>query len=207
MKLKFKSLAVLSIMSFALLFNGCTNKEKVKLPDNSEISSAGLDGIKQTDELEGSFVVEGGNKDDEDYFLSKYNIGDKTIEYTYTEAVQENKNITVTAKKMNEEEYQDFLPAGDTTTAIINGYDCTFISRTVHYVPDDYVPTDRVKANVEKGTTEIKYGSGTEQLLPIQKMYWYDADNQIGYCIEAIGQYYSLEDWSSFSQSYMEKAK
>ncbi len=206
MKLNIKSAAVLTLMSFALLLSGCGNN-KAKLPDNSEISSAGLEGVKQTDELEGSFIDDDETTNDDDYYLSEYNIGNNTIEYTYIESDEQKKNLTVTANKMSEQEYQDFLPVGDTISAVINGQDCTFISRTVHYVTDDYVPTERVKANVEKGTTEIKYGSGTNQLLPIQKMYWYDAENQIGYCMEIMGQYYTLEDWSSFVQSYMENAE
>lgn len=211
MKLNIKTAAVLSIMSLALLLNGCNKNElQIDTPGSSQLNSAGLEGVKQTDELEGEYVdnmdIEKKQKSEE-YVLSEYNIDSGNIEYIYTESDEQKKNITVTARKMNEQEYEEQLPVGETVNAIINGNQCTFISRTVHYVPYDYVPTERVKANVQKGTTEIKYGSGTEQLLPIQKMYWYDYENQIGYCAEVMGQYYSLEDWSSFVQSYMENAE
>ncbi len=207
MKLKLKTIAALSLISLSLLAVGCGDNNAIELPTQEQLSDVGLDGVKQTDELDGSFVLDNENTKSESYVLADYELEDKTVSYTYVSTENINNSLTCTAKKMTPEEYEDFVPDINTTEAAINDYSCTFVSRTVHYVPDDYVPSERVKENVEKGTTEIKYGSGTEQLLPIQKMYWYDSENQIGYCLEIMGQYYTLEDWSTFAQSYMEDAQ
>lgn len=203
MKLKFNRFMAVSFIVFAVALCGCgknTDAVKISLPTDEQCSESGIPGILQTDELE---------DEQDEYVLTDYKLENGSVAYTFTEKKDQKKSLEVIGKKMSQDEYKNSLPVGDLKDVRVNGIDCKFINRTVHYVPNDYEPDDRVKNNVKIGTTEIKYGSDSdiEELLPIQRIYWYDPAIQIGYSLESIGQYYSEEEMSIYVQNYVENSK
>lgn len=187
-------------MLAGLMLSGCGNNgdtNKIDTPTESELKNADMENIEQTDEFG-------------DYVLKDYDIEGKKVVYSFADKESPNKSLTVTGRKMTPEEYNSSLPETDTLKdTVINGINCKFIDRTVHFVPDGYTPDDRVKRNVEMGTTEIKYGNPNDldELLPLQRVYWYDDALGIGYEIEAIGQYYTLDEMSIYVQNYVESAE
>ncbi len=199
MKIRFKRL--FAVILAGLMLSGCggntSDINKIDPPTQSELKSADMENIEQTDEFG-------------DYVLTDYDIEQKKIVYSFTDKESPKKSLAVTGRKMTPEEYNSSLPETDTLKdAVINGINCKFIDRTVHFVPDGYMPDDRVKRNVAMGTTEIKYGNPNDldELLPLQRFYWYDDALGIGYEIEATGQYYTLEEMSIYVQNYVESAE
>lgn len=211
MKINLKNIVALSIMSLVLGLSGCGKENiKVSLPESNELAQAGFNNVKQADELEGAINNAGKTLEGktDKYVLTDYTINENSIEYTYTDTETQNKKITLYADKVSETDFYNSLPTNTKLTdAIINGNNCIFLERTVRYVTDGYQPTELDKQNIEKGTTEIKYGNSVNALLPIQRIYWYDYNSSMGYNVEVIGQYYSLEDLSTYVQSFMDNAK
>ena len=193
MKINFKNIIATSLV-FCLLLTGCGNDKGIDAPKLEELQSYGMENVKQTEKFK-------------DYILTDYKISEGNIEYVFTGIDDENKVLTVICKNATFEEYNKSLPEVELSSTFINGMECRFIDRTVHYVPEGYVPDERVKKNVAKGTTEIKYGNSVEALLPIQKYYWYDNENSMEYIVESMGQYYSLEEMGEIVLNFMKKAE
>lgn len=204
MKFNFKSVLAVTFAVATLVLTGCGNEaKKISVPSASECEQAQVIGIKQTNEID-------DETNDKEYVLTDYDLGNGHIVYTYTEKKEQLKSITVTGIKMTYDEFKSALPTNvELKDANVNGIACKYLERTVHYVPDDYEVSDRVKENVKKGTTEIKYGSRSDldQLLPIQRMYWFDSANNIGYSLEIMGEYYQMADLNKFVLNYTTNAK
>ncbi|MGN1317434.1 MAG: hypothetical protein ACI4VF_00355 [Lachnospirales bacterium] len=181
-----------------LVFTGCGNSvKKISLPTDEEMQQAGMGDITQTDEIK-------------DFVLSDYSISNGEIVYSFSNVKDEKNTLEVKGVKMSLDEYNESLPKSDNLKdTTINGMECKFIDRTVHYVPDGYEFDERVKNNIKNGTTEAKYGSPSnlDQLLPLQRIYWYDAVTSTAYTLEAMGEYYTLENMSEYVYNYVDNAK
>lgn len=198
MKNRLSRFILISLSVLCIFMTGCkkSNIQKIDPPTQEDLQKSNLQGIMQTDEVE-------------DYYLTDYTIENGKIVYEFTDSVGEKDKISVTGIKMSYEDYVKSLPNGDLKETIINGINCLFIDRTVHYVPDGYKPDKRVQNNVNMGTTEIKYGNpdDLDELLPIQHIYWYDDATQIAYNIEAMGKYYQMADMGIYVSNYMEESQ
>lgn len=198
MKHRLKLKCILAIITGCILLSGCgSDNSKIDLPSQKEMAAAGLEDIAQTDEIN-------------DFVLTDYDIAEGEIVYTFTNSQDEKNTLGVTGIKMSAEEYEKMLPASDNLQdTVINDINCKFIDRTVHFVPDGYEVSQRIKDNVAKGTTEIKYGnpSKLDELLPLQRVYWYDENTSVAYTIEAMGQYYTLDNMTEYVRNYVENAE
>lgn len=205
MKSKIKSFIAVSMSLAVVVLSGCgaggpREAKKIDPPTKQECLNYNLEGVHQTDEI---------SNEDTDYVLTDYIIEPNYVEYEFTEKKTSNGIVTVTVSKQTRQEFEASMPDVELQDIDIDGMACKFLNRTVHYVPDGYELDEQTMKNVEKGTTEIRYGSDSdiEQLVPVQRVYWYDDEGQMGYTLDIMEQYYDADKLAEYVREYLKKSK
>ncbi|MDO4300694.1 MAG: hypothetical protein Q4D26_04790 [Clostridia bacterium] len=168
--------------------------EKGDLPSPEELNSVSLDNVMQTDSI------------NEQFNLSNYQINDGSIKYNYlANAVTSGERLSVTAKAMTEEEYNEMLPKQRGESNTIDDISVVYNDRSLYYTTEGGELPSNISESEEKGTVVVRYGNSLSELLPMQQMMWY-ADG-IGYTLESIGRNYTYDDMAKLTEDFFNKVK
>lgn len=168
--------------------------EKGDLPSPEELNSAGLDNVMQADSI------------NEQFNLSNYQINDGSIKYNYlANAVTNGERLSITAKAMTEEEYNEMLPEQRGETNTIDDISVVYNDRSLYYTTEGGELPAHISESEEKGNVVVRYGNSLSELLPMQQMMWY-ADG-IGYTLESIGRNYTYDDMAKLTEDFFNKVK
>lgn len=168
--------------------------EEGDLPSDSELSGEGLENVMQTSKL------------NEQFNLSEYEITDDGIRYNYlANAVTNGERLSITAKAMSEEEYNEMLPKAKAQENTINDISVVYNDRSLYYTTseDEELPAYIKKAD-EAGNVVIRYGNSLSELVPMQQLMWYK--DGIGYTLESIARNYTYEDMAALAEDFFESA-
>jgi hypothetical protein len=163
-----------------------------QLPQASELKELGLENSDTAETITDKFA------------LSGYNIEGKAITYNYqASAVTSGWRLSLKTEAMTEAEYKAQLPTFNVqTTQLDNGIEASFAESTLCYVSDDFVVGDNLQKSIDEGKTELKRGNSiSQELIPIQRMYWYK--DGIAYTLESQYRDYTLSDMKSLVTAFL----
>lgn len=164
------------------------------LPSESELAELGLEDVMQTNSI------------NEQFNLSNYEIVDGGIKYNYlANAVTNGERLSITAKAMSEEEYEEMLPTAKAEENTIDDIDVVYNDRTLYYTVDETQVPDYVKKAEEEGNAVVRYGNSLGEILPMQQLMWYS--DGIGYTLESVARNYTYDDMAKLAQDFFEQVK
>lgn len=168
--------------------------EEGDLPGDSELKAAGLENVMQASKI------------NEQFNLNNYEITENGIKYNYlANAVTNGERLSLTAKAMTEDEYNEMLPKAKMQENTINDLTVVFNDRNLYYTVDGTEPPAYIKKAEEEGNVVVRYGNSLSELLPMQQMMWY-ADG-IGYTLESIARTYTYDDMAQLTKDFLSNAK
>lgn len=168
--------------------------EEGDLPSDSELAENGLENVMQTSKINKQFN------------LYNYEITDGGIKYNYlANAVTNGERLSVTAKAMTEEEYNEMLPKTKAQNNTVDGINVVYNDRNLYYTVEGTEVPEYVKNAEEAGNVVVRYGNSLGELLPMQQIMWYN--NGIGYTLESISRNYTYDDMASLVHDFFEAVK
>lgn len=199
-------IAVIILIAVAII-NKNSKKVSTQEADKAQITAAPL----PTEQELSSVNLENSDKAQyitDKFALSGYDIIDNGITYNYQASeVTSGWRLTLTAKAMNEADFNAALPKGDTQNAVFNeNISAVFIDRTINYVSDSYQITPQLQQNIDDGKTELERGNSIErELIPVQRIYWYK--DGISYTLESRYRSYTIDDMTKLVQAFLDSNK
>lgn len=169
--------------------------EEGDLPTDAELEENGLENVMQTSKINQQFN------------LYNYEITeDGGIKYNYlANAVTNGERLSVTAKAMTEDEYNEMLPKTKAQNNNVDGIDVVYNDRNLYYTVDETEVPEYVKNAEEAGNVVIRYGNSLGELLPMQQLMWYK--DGIGYTLESISRNYTYDDMAALAHDFFEATK
>lgn len=169
--------------------------EEGDLPTDAELEENGLENVMQTSKINQQFN------------LYNYEITeDGGIKYNYlANAVTNGERLSVTAKAMTEDEYNEMLPKTKAQNNNVDGIDVVYNDRTLYYTVDETEVPEYVKNAEEAGNVVVRYGNSLGELLPMQQLMWYK--DGIGYTLESISRNYTYDDMAALAHDFFEATK
>ena len=164
------------------------------LPTDNELKEAGLIGVKQTNAINQQFN------------LNNYEITDNSIKYNYlANAVTSGERLSITARVMTEEEYNEMLPKAKAVNNTVDNVNVVYNDRSLYNAVDGEELPGYI-ANAEKeGNVVVRYGSSIGELLPMQQIMWYQ--DGIGYTLESVSRNYTYDDMAALLHDFFEAVK
>ena len=169
--------------------------EEGGLPADAELAEYGLENVMQTSKINQQFN------------LYNYEITeDGGIKYNYlANAVTNGERLSVTAKAMTEDEYNEMLPKTKAQNNNVDGIDVVYNDRTLYQTVDETEVPEYVKNAEEAGNVVVRYGNSLGELLPMQQLMWYK--DGIGYTLESISRNYTYDDMAALAHDFFETTK
>lgn len=169
--------------------------EEGDLPTDEELAEYGLENVMQTSKINQQFN------------LYNYEITeDGGIKYNYlANAVTSGERLSVTAKAMTEDEYNDMLPDEKAQNNTVDGIDVVYNDRSLYHTVDETQVPEYVKNAEEAGNVVVRYGNSLGELLPMQQLMWYK--DGIGYTLESISRNYTYDDMAALAHDFFEATK
>lgn len=169
--------------------------EEGDLPTDAELEENGLENVMQTSKINQQFN------------LYNYEITeDGGIKYNYlANAVTNGERLSVTAKAMTEDEYNEMLPKTKAQNNNVDGIDVVYNDRNLYYTVDETEVPEYVKNAEEAGNVVVRYGNSLGELLPMQQLMWYK--DGIGYTLESISRNYTYDDMAALAHDFFEATK
>lgn len=169
--------------------------EEGDLPADAELAEYGLENVMQTSKINQQFN------------LNNYEITeDGGIKYNYlANAVTNGERLSVTAKAMTEDEYNEMLPKTKAQNNNVDGIDVVYNDRNLYYTVDETEVPEYVKNAEEAGNVVVRYGNSLGELLPMQQLMWYK--DGIGYTLESISRNYTYDDMAALAHDFFEATK
>lgn len=169
--------------------------EEGDLPTDAELKENGLENVMQTSKINQQFN------------LYNYEITeDGGIKYNYlANAVTNGERLSVTAKAMTEDEYNEMLPKTKAQNNNVDGIDVVYNDRNLYYTVDETEVPEYVKNAEEAGNVVVRYGNSLGELLPMQQLMWYK--DGIGYTLESISRNYTYDDMAALAHDFFEATK
>lgn len=194
--------------------NTTTKKEAVQLPE-SEWKKKQAEGQQPAEKIDLPDATALGDLSPKqldvlaDYKLTGYQIDPENpnkINYSYQLLkATYGATLTVTAEKTDEASFRALLPTTNVGVAQYNGKEITFYERKLLYCTGESAVSDGVKAQVDAGLWEVKYGNTLDEIQDKQAACWYDEG--YGYSIVAINLGTSAEDLRTMANQYIDNAK
>lgn len=163
--------------------------EEGSLPTAEELSALDLENVMQVSHIT------------EQFNLNNYEELEGGIKYNYlANAVTSSERLSLYARAMTEEEYEEMLPTAKVQEDTVNDIDVVFNNRNLYYTSEDKELSQTIINAEETGNIVIRYGNSTSEFLPMQQLMWYH--NGIGYTLESINREYTIEDIEKLAEDF-----
>lgn len=170
--------------------------DAIAVPKNDEIKKITDGDIFQLDNLTDKYVLRNYQVDEED----------NSITYYYqTHLATNGERLMIIAKPMTQEEFAAQVPAENIQTQNYKGIDLTYAYRTLYYLIDGEGVEAALQKMVDENVAEVEYGNTMDEVIDMQKMYWYD--NGVSYTMKAYYHNFSFEDMCDLVHYFIDNKK